>query len=73
MPMSIPQKVVKRLSNNQFVVESKKGKKYVVDCLRECNPNLIIENEFYFIEFHYSYEHHSKRGYLTGLIVEGLL
>lgn len=72
-PMSIPQKVIKRLSKNEFLVESKKGKKYIVDCLRECNPDLIILNEYYFIEFHYSHEHRSRRGYITGFIVESLL
>ena len=73
MKISVPQKVIKRLSNDTFVVQSMKGKKYVVDCLKECNPNLIIENEYYFVEFHFSPQYNSKVGYLTGDIVESLL
>ena len=73
MPMSIPQKVVKKINNTSFIVESKKGKKYIVDCLKECNPNLIVENEYYLVEFHFSPQYNRKIGYLTGIIVENLL
>ena len=69
----IPQKVVRRLEDNRFVVESKKGKKYIVDCLKGVNPNLIIENEYYYIDFHFSPQYRSNVGYLTVIIVKELL
>ena len=73
MSMKIPQKIVKKISDRSFIAESKKGKKYIVDCLKDCNPNLIIEDEYYFVEFHFSPQYNRKIGYLTGDLVESLL
>ncbi len=72
MPMNIvPQKVIRKISTNKFVIQSRKGKRYVVECLRGADPNKILPSTEYYVEYHFSPTYNRKVPYLTDRIYLG--